>query len=197
MLIHRTIQSNNNVHCPRQGPEHTTRHLTRHLPPSSTIVGAIQSTLKRANKKQSKGYVCRHLPCGRHRKQYTDGTSRLPRVLFVIPCRATALWLKLKVSCDDRPNYRKWSIRKTETEYPQTFFEARVPSESDLVPHITHGIRASNLCPMVEEVLYLNLFHRCQLPRDYINPNHNNSPYGQLQKWLRKLRRPRKERSPP
>lgn len=40
----------------------------------------------------------------------------------------------------------------------QTFFEARMSSESDLVPHITHCIRASNLRPMVKEVLYLDLF---------------------------------------
>jgi hypothetical protein len=40
----------------------------------------------------------------------------------------------------------------------QTFFEAGMSSESDLVPHITHSIRASNLRPMVKEVLYLDLF---------------------------------------
>ena len=40
----------------------------------------------------------------------------------------------------------------------QTFFEAGMSSESDLVPDITHSIRASNLRPMVEEVLYLDLF---------------------------------------
>lgn len=30
-------------------------------------------------------------------------------------------------------------------------------SQSDLVPHIAHGIRASNLRPVVEEILHLNL----------------------------------------
>jgi hypothetical protein len=40
----------------------------------------------------------------------------------------------------------------------QTFFEAGMSSESDLVPHITHSIRASNLRPMVKEKLYLDLF---------------------------------------
>jgi hypothetical protein len=40
----------------------------------------------------------------------------------------------------------------------QTFFEAGMSPESDLVPHITHSIRASNLRPMVKEVLHLDLF---------------------------------------
>jgi hypothetical protein len=40
----------------------------------------------------------------------------------------------------------------------QTFFEAGMSSESDLVPHTAHSIRASNLRPMVKEVLYLDLF---------------------------------------
>ncbi len=40
----------------------------------------------------------------------------------------------------------------------QTLFEAGMSSESDLVPHITHSIRASNLRPVVKEVLYLDLF---------------------------------------
>jgi hypothetical protein len=33
-------------------------------------------------------------------------TSRLPRVLFVIARRVTALWLELKVRRYDRPYYR-------------------------------------------------------------------------------------------
>jgi hypothetical protein len=37
--------------------------------------------------------------------------SRLPRVLFVITRRVTALWLELKVGRYDRPYYRWWSIR--------------------------------------------------------------------------------------
>jgi hypothetical protein len=40
----------------------------------------------------------------------------------------------------------------------QTFFKAWMSPESDLVPHTTHSIRASNLRPMVKEVLYLDLF---------------------------------------
>ena len=75
----------------------------------------------------------------------------------------------------------------------QTFFEAGMSSESDLVPHITHSIRASNLRPMVKEVLYLDLFIAISCP---VNLDQNNLLYEQLRRWLRKLRRPRKGHFP-
>ena len=69
-------------------------------------------------------------------------------------------------------------------------------SESDLVPNLAHSIRAPNLRPMVEEVLYLNLFIIVSCPVR-INLSHINSPYEQPQRWLRKLKRPRKGHFPP
>ena len=86
-----------------------------------------------------------------------------------------------------------------QSSFVQTFFEAGMSSESDLVPHTTHSIRAPNLRPMVKEVLYLDLLIviTYQPPRDYNNLDQNNLPYGQLRRWLRKLRRPRKGHSPP
>ena len=67
--------------------------------------------------------------------------------------------------------------------------------ESDLVPHLAHSIRAPNLRPMVKEVLYLNLFIvvSCLVS---INLSHNNLPYEQPQRWLKKLKRPRKGHFP-
>jgi len=45
-----------------------------------------------------------------------------------------------------------------QSSFARTFFKAGMSSESDLVPHIMHSIRASNLLPMVKEVLYFDLF---------------------------------------
>jgi hypothetical protein len=77
----------------------------------------------------------------------------------------------------------------------RTFLEPGMPSESDLVPHITHSVRTSNLGPMVEEVLHLNLFKIVSCT--YTDLYHNNSPFEQLQKWPRMWKRPRMGHSPP
>jgi hypothetical protein len=76
----------------------------------------------------------------------------------------------------------------------QTFFEAGMSSVTDLLPHTTHSIRASDLRPMVKEVLYLDLFIVVSCP---VNLDQNNLPYEQPRRWLRKLRRPRKGHSLP
>jgi hypothetical protein len=97
-------------------------------------------------------------PCD---QTYVCGLSRLSTRVFFVTARpiGTSLWLELEVSRDDRPYWRsrQFKDQRGAINRVRTFLEARMSAESNLVPHIAHSIRASDLCPVVEEVLHLNL----------------------------------------
>jgi hypothetical protein len=79
----------------------------------------------------------------------------------------------------------------------RTFLETGMSSETNLMPHIAHSVRTSNLRPVIEEVLYLHLFGVVNRLVPYNDLDHNNLPFEQLQRSPRKSKRPRREHFQP
>jgi len=60
-------------------------------------------------------------------------------------------------------------------------------SETNLVPHIAHSVRTSNLRPVVKEVLYLHLFGVVSRRVPYNDLDHNNSTFRTTSKVAEKV----------
>lgn len=125
---------------------------TSHKAPLSTII------LKKANK--SKGDVRRRLLCCRGtRNSYRHAPHVCLESSLSLPAGSLLCGLNSRCVAMTGHTIGGGQFDKLErSNLAQTFFKTGMSSESDLVPHITHSIRASNLCPMVKEVLNLNLF---------------------------------------
>ena len=121
VLVPMLIHQSNNVHNTRiQYP--IVQDIGQSVPQGTFVHSYVpyNSILKKANKKVKamSAVTCSVADIGNRilAALIPPCTSRLPRILFVIPRRVTTLWLELKVGRYDRPYYRWWSIRLTRTE---------------------------------------------------------------------------------